>query len=104
VFQGPAEAIPDVAAPDEDHEAKNLLSHVYTILDRLPADERIAFVLRVIDQQPLTEVAKMCGCSLATIKRRIARAQKLFARHAAEVPDLAERMGKSPRWRKHDVV
>lgn len=104
VFSAGAEEVPDVAAPSEDLEGKHLLGHTYRILDRLPADERIAFVLRHVEQHALTEVASMCGCSLATIKRRIARADKRFAELAADVPELAERMKDHRRWRKHDVV
>lgn len=43
-------------------------------LDRLPADDRAAWALRV-EGYPLEEVATMCECSLATVKRRISRAQ-----------------------------
>jgi RNA polymerase sigma-70 factor (ECF subfamily) len=81
-----------VAAPVEDHEARNLLEKVYGLLDKLPADERIAFTLRYIDERPLLEVAEVCDCSLATIKRRIARAEQRFARLASRDAAMAERL------------
>ncbi len=57
-------------------ESRDLLSRVYDALDDMPAAERIAFSLRYIEGKQLADVAEMCGCSLATIKRRIARAEQ----------------------------
>jgi RNA polymerase sigma-70 factor, ECF subfamily len=86
------EAIDLAEAPGPSHEARELLRRTYAALDRLPADERIAFTLRFIDEQPLTEVAAACDCSLATIKRRIRAAQARFRRYAERDPALAERL------------
>ena len=91
----------DFAHLGEDHEGHELLARTYAILDRLPANERIAFVLRYIEGYKLTEAAEACGCSLATFKRRLARAERTFSAHASKVPALAERMRQSKRWRKH---
>lgn len=52
-----------------------LIARAYRILDRLPVDERIAWMLRHVEGESLDSVATICGCSLATAKRRIARAQ-----------------------------
>jgi RNA polymerase sigma-70 factor (ECF subfamily) len=60
------------------------------VLERLPADERVAFALRFIDSMELTQVADACGVSLATIKRRLSRAQQTFQRLAAEHAVLRE--------------
>lgn len=79
-------------APEPPHEARELLRRTYAVLERLPADERIAFGLRFIDEMPLAEVAAACDCSLATIKRRLHAAQARFRRLAAKDPDLAERL------------
>jgi len=64
-----------VAAPDADPEARALLAQVYALLQLLPADDRIAWTLRYVDRHRLESVAELTGCSLATAKRRIARAQ-----------------------------
>ena len=93
---GPAE-IARIAAPVEDHEARELLEKVYTLLDALPADERIAFVLRYIDERPLLELAETCDCSLATIKRRLSKAEKRFARLAGRDAAIAERLARGTR-------
>ncbi len=53
-----------------------LLGAVYEVLDSMPVDDRVAFVLHHIEGEKLEDVAQICRCSLATAKRRIARAQQ----------------------------
>jgi RNA polymerase sigma-70 factor (ECF subfamily) len=53
------------------------------VLASLPADRRIAWMLRRVEGLPLAEVASACECSLATAKRRIAAADAAMARHVA---------------------
>jgi len=62
---------------------KLLVRAVYRVLDELPVADRLAFTLHHIEGEKLEVVARLCRCSPATAKRRIARAQ-----HAIE-----ERMG-----------
>jgi RNA polymerase sigma-70 factor, ECF subfamily len=81
-----------VAAPVPDHEARELLEKTYAVLDTLPAEERIAFALRHLEELPLSEVATACSCSLATIKRRLKKAETRFTRLAGREPGLAERL------------
>lgn len=57
-------------------EGREVLKKMYRVLDAMPADDRIAFVLRYVEGLSVPEVAEQCGCSLATTKRRIARAQE----------------------------
>jgi RNA polymerase sigma-70 factor, ECF subfamily len=83
-------AVPDpvdldaVAAPDADPESRALLAQVYALMQSLPADDRIAWTLRHVERHRLESVADLTGCSLATAKRRIARAQRyLDARFVA---------------------
>jgi RNA polymerase sigma-70 factor (ECF subfamily) len=64
---------PDVAAE---------LRQVYVRLERLPAEQRIAFLLRRVEGMELEEVAHKMGISLATAKRRIAAAQQAIERWA----------------------
>ena len=73
-----------------DFEASEALRAAYRVLDKLAADERIAFALRKIEGLELTEVAAACGVSLATIKRWIAKAEARFHELAAEESALAE--------------
>jgi len=67
---------------EPDMEARQALRAAQAVLNSLPADERIAFSLRRLSGMELTEVAHACGCSLATIKRRLVRAEKRFLARA----------------------
>jgi RNA polymerase sigma-70 factor (ECF subfamily) len=68
-----------LAAPDAPADERALLSRVYLALDALPVRERLAFCLRHVEGEPLERVAELCGCSLATAKRRIAAVQARLA-------------------------
>ncbi len=59
-------APPDVAAE---------LRGVYALLGELPAEERVALVLRRVEGHELTEIADQMGLSLATVKRRLSAAE-----------------------------
>ncbi len=78
------------AVPGIDIEARRALRAVYSTLSHLPSDERIAFALRFIDGMELVEVAEACRVSLATIKRRLVRAERRFYANARHQPDLAQ--------------
>jgi RNA polymerase sigma-70 factor (ECF subfamily) len=55
---------------------KLLVRAVYRVLDELPVDDRLAFSLHHIEGEKLDVVARLCRCSPATAKRRIARVQQ----------------------------
>lgn len=55
---------------------RSLLRAVYELLEEMPVQERLAFTLHVIEGETLEAVAKLCGCPLATARRRSARAQR----------------------------
>ena len=88
-FLSPAD-LPEREALVPPAEVSEALRRTYAVLERLPADERVAFALRHIDGMELTAVAEACEVSLATIKRRLARAQRTFAALAAEDSLLSE--------------
>lgn len=67
------ERVADGRASPED---RALLARVYTVLDGMPANVRIAWALRHIEGEPLENVAVLSGCSLATAKRWIAAASR----------------------------
>jgi len=73
--------IETIAAADADPEARALLAQVYALLQTLAADDRIAWTLRYVERHRLETVAVMMDCSLATAKRRIARAQRFLTEH-----------------------
>jgi RNA polymerase sigma-70 factor (ECF subfamily) len=81
----------DVVADFEvetDVGTRQALRAAQEILNGLPADERIALSLRRLDGMELKDVAHACGCSLATIKRRLSRAETRFLSRAEHQPAL----------------
>ena len=65
----------DIVATREDPADRVLLARVYSVLDDVPAAHRVAWILHHVEGETLPEVARMCDCSLATVKRRISAAQ-----------------------------
>jgi len=65
------------AGPDERTE----LALIDRALTELPARERIAWILRHVEERSLAEVADSCQCSLATAKRSIASAERRIENH-----------------------
>jgi len=79
-------------------EARFALREVYEVLDQLPVDDRIAFVLRFIDGMTLPDAAENSGVSLATFKRRLTRAEKRFLEAARKRPTLEHLVKEGTRW------
>jgi RNA polymerase sigma-70 factor (ECF subfamily) len=73
-FRADAEVV-DVPASGLSPEQYAMLQRSYRLLDRIPDPDRIAWLLRHVEGERLQDVALACGCSLATVKRRIAAAQ-----------------------------
>ena len=74
----------DEVSPDDlvdesvSPERRAKLVRVYALLDRLPPDQRVAWILRHVEGERLDVVARLCGCSLATAKRRITAAHEFL--------------------------
>ena len=77
-----------IASDEASPRARAELAQVYALLQTLSADDRIAWTLRFVEGHDLKSAATMAGCSLATIKRRIRRAQRYIEQHF--VTDAAE--------------
>jgi RNA polymerase sigma-70 factor (ECF subfamily) len=76
----PAPDYEQLAEPSAGPAERHLIAEVYRALDRLPANERIAWTLRHVEGESLEDLAVLCGCSLATAKRRIASAHEKLRR------------------------
>jgi len=63
-----------LVAPGANAEIRTDLAALDRVLATLPVEQRIAWLLRYVEGEELTDVAQACGCSLATAKRRIAAA------------------------------
>jgi RNA polymerase sigma-70 factor (ECF subfamily) len=79
-------------------EARDALRATYAVLDELPVNERLAFVLRFVNGMTLPEAAEACGCSLATFKRRLTRAERLFLERAQKNAALSPWLKDGNRW------
>jgi RNA polymerase sigma-70 factor, ECF subfamily len=88
----PPTAVPDRPAASASPETREAVRALYQILDTFPEDERIAFVLRLIEGMELTEVAEACRVSLSTTRRRIKRAQLRFQKALPSFPAIGERL------------
>jgi RNA polymerase sigma-70 factor (ECF subfamily) len=64
-----------MVAHEASPEQRALVARVYRVLDRLPAAERVVWVLRHVQGEPLHDIPELCECSLSTVQRRLARAQ-----------------------------
>lgn len=80
------------------HGPRDAVRRLYDVLDRLPADDRVAFALRYLQEMPLEEIAGICGVSLATIKRRLVRAEKRFVALTMHDEELRVWMEEGDRW------
>lgn len=73
-----------LAREDCSIEARAELARIDAVLVTLSADERLAWMLRVVEGEQLESVAELCDCSLATAKRRISAAQMKIDRETHE--------------------
>jgi RNA polymerase sigma-70 factor (ECF subfamily) len=68
------ETIACVVGPYASASVRVEMATLHQLLERLPADQRLAWSLRHVEGESLEEVAMHCDCSLATAKRRVAAA------------------------------
>lgn len=84
------EDLPEETAILADEETRQALAAVYTLLERLPVDERIAFSLRFLAGMEIAEGAIAAGVSESTFKRRLKRAREVFEAEASNVSALSD--------------
>jgi RNA polymerase sigma factor (sigma-70 family) len=80
--------LPDVAGTRDDIEARQALLRCYEILDTLAPKERMAFVLRYMEEMTVHEVAATLSISASTAKRWVSRATAKVSEQIAENEDL----------------
>ena len=59
------------------------VQRAYRTLGRLPAEERVAWILRHIEGESLDAIACLCACSKSTVQRRIRSAEDRFDREVS---------------------
>lgn len=70
-----------IAAPTAPGEVVVELRRVYGLLASLPAEQRIALVLRRVDGMEIPQIAEYMGLSMSTVKRRLKTAEEELERH-----------------------
>jgi RNA polymerase sigma-70 factor (ECF subfamily) len=80
-----AALIDGAATPEE----RAHVASTYRLLEALPVAQRIAWTLRHVEGETLDEIAVLCGCSKATVQRRVRAA--------------AHALGKGQRKGQHDA-
>jgi RNA polymerase sigma-70 factor (ECF subfamily) len=85
--------LPDLPVRGSDSEARQLLAHFYALLEKLPVNDRAAFVLRHMEGLKLEEIAERMGVSLATVKRWVGRASREVSALVEADPELSARVG-----------
>ena len=65
-----------LAVEEADAETRAELAKLGAALGKLATNDRLAWMLRFVEGEPLKEIARLCDCSLATVKRRVAAATK----------------------------
>jgi RNA polymerase sigma-70 factor (ECF subfamily) len=71
-----------------DPEARQALASFYGLLDKLSSKDRMVFVLRCMEGMELSEVACALDLSLASTRRRIARARARIEHQVQKDPTL----------------
>ena len=59
------------ASPEERAE----IARIYRMLDRMPRDERLVWVLRFVEGETLESIAGLLGASVSTVQRRLRAAE-----------------------------
>lgn len=84
---------PEMACHGEDAMAeRDLVLRSYRLLDMLRPVDRVALILRRAEERTVAEAAELCACSPATLKRRVARAERLLRVALRENDDLHARL------------
>jgi RNA polymerase sigma-70 factor (ECF subfamily) len=76
-------ALDRIADPRASADVRAELALLDHALAGLGAGQRLAWMLRHVEGYELSQVGRLCGCSLATVKRRIAAANARVAEHVA---------------------
>jgi RNA polymerase sigma-70 factor (ECF subfamily) len=69
------DATAELVDPTASPEDRALVATLYRALERLPRDERVVWVLRIVEGETLESIAELLGCSVSTVQRRLRAAQ-----------------------------
>ena len=78
-----------------DPEAREVIVHLYSIIDRLRLKDRTIYILRYIEGLEQAEIAELVGISVSTVRRRLERLTKRVNLLMTSDPVLAPYLGMS---------
>jgi RNA polymerase sigma factor (sigma-70 family) len=79
LFRPDAAELDNVPATGALPEHRDLLKKLDAALNELPANQQLAWVLRYVHDETIESVARLCGCSVSAVKRRLQAAKtRLF--------------------------
>lgn len=81
-----AERVPGV----DDPKAKAALLQLSRILEQLTVDDRMVFILHMVEKLPVIDVAESLNMSVSTVKRRLRRSSERVLRRVARNSLLAD--------------
>ena len=92
--------LPDVQGASADTEARQALRRCYRIFDSFRTQERMAFVLRFLEEMTIEEVAATLETSVSSAKRWVNRAARKMSARMARDPDLRHFFAGVPEGRE----
>lgn len=66
----------DAPDPSRSHDGREAWEHIGAALRRLPARQREAFTLRVLEELDVADTARVMGCSEGSVKTHLSRARE----------------------------
>ena len=90
LFRSDEATLEALADPGISTDQRAELALIDRLLRGMKPALRLAWMLRRVDGLELGEVASLCDCSLATVKRRIAEADAIVDRHVAEPHEVTD--------------
>jgi RNA polymerase sigma-70 factor (ECF subfamily) len=66
----------DLVDPGASPEERAEIARIYRMLDRMPRDERLVWVLRFVEGETLESIAGLLGASVSTVQRRLRAAEE----------------------------
>jgi RNA polymerase sigma-70 factor, ECF subfamily len=84
VWRGDDTICVDVQDPGATPEQYSMVASFNRYLQRLPADQRLAWVLCEVEEKTLPEAARLSDCSLSTVTRRLQAAKSRIKRAMRE--------------------
>lgn len=90
LFREEAAELGELPATGALPEHRDLLRKLDAALMKLPVDQQLAWVLRYVHAEKLEEIARHCGCSVSSVKRRLNAAQRHLSKSLGPVAAVPE--------------